>query len=232
MAASKPSDSPWGELPPESTEFGFPLYLNLTEYIADTDEWWRYDDDVSSALYQWCQDNLVGDSSEGYVPITEDTKIYINGGLVDEIIMDLGTYYIYGASLPFAEVGFYGYELFGIGAKFPIQTTLQFPLYIYFDECEELWGGKECIINGDFSELARYLNECAIAYGEKESTVGENYLHRLEGDGLSKIGKIYIEDQPLVQVIVYSIYDLYAEYSTEDYSGQITMNHVNGNSLR
>ena len=128
MAASKPSDSPWGELPPESTEFGFPLYLNLTEYNADMDEWVRYGDDMSPALYKWCNDNLVGDSSEGYVPITEDTKIYINGGLVDEIIMDFGTYYIYGASLPFAYVVFDYDNLYGYGAKLPssggIETTL------------------------------------------------------------------------------------------------------------
>ena len=98
MAAvsQNPSDNPWEDLPPESTEFGFPLYLNLTEYDANMDEWYRTEDSISTALYEWCKQNFVnqgGDGTiEGYVPLTADTKIYINGGLIEEIYKDSGNY--------------------------------------------------------------------------------------------------------------------------------------------
>lgn len=222
------SDNPWGDLPPESTEFGFPLYLNLTEYYAEYDEWQREPDDISEALAQWCCDNLIGSMTEGYVPLTEDTKIYINGGLVDEIKMEFGGCEMYGENLPFenATLGMDGW-LYGYGAKFPssggIETTLQFPLYIYFDECDETWFIKTCYAEGDFSELASYLKDCAFAYGEKS-----DYAYILSGERLSKIGEIYIEDEPLTSVYCYENYEFYAEYTTENYSGQILAHEVNG----
>lgn len=125
MAAvsQNPSDNPWEDLPPESTEFGFPLYLNLTEYDANMDEWYRTEDSISTALYEWCKQNFVnqgGDGTiEGYVPLTADTKIYINGGLIEEIYKDSGNYYMTGSKLPFEEVYVSKYYMAGSGAKLP-----------------------------------------------------------------------------------------------------------------
>lgn len=127
MAAvsQKSSDNPWGDLPPESTEFGFPLYLNLTEYDAMSDEWYRTEDSINTDLYEWCEQNFVeqdfvDSSASGYVPLTADTKIYINGGLVEEIYKDSGNYWMTGSKLPFEEVYVdVGGYMAGYGAKLP-----------------------------------------------------------------------------------------------------------------
>lgn len=127
MAAvnQKSSDNPWEDLPPESTEFGFPLYLNLTEYDANNDEWYRTEDSISRALFEWCEQNLVKQEVdnpmiEGYVPLTADTKIYINGCLIEEIYKDSGNYYMTGSKLPFEEVYVNPeYYMSGSGAKLP-----------------------------------------------------------------------------------------------------------------
>lgn len=221
MVQQQKNDNPWGDLPPESTEFGFPLYLNLTVYDANTDEWWREEDDVSSALYQWCEENLVGDDTDSYVPLSDDTKIYINGGLVDEIIKNMGTYYLSGASLPFYEVAFTG-SLYGFGAKFPIQTTLQFPLYIYFDECEQIRVNTTCYAYGDFSELRRYLIECAERYGTKV----DDYRYMDEA-AISQIGEIYIEDERL-NILIYDYGTDEVNYHTATYVGFILANKIVG----
>jgi hypothetical protein len=127
MAAAnlKSSNNPWEDLPPESTGFGFPLYLNLTKYDADNDEWYRTENSISTALYEWCEQNFVEQKDDfstivGYVPITADTKIYINGGLIEEIYKDSGNYYMTGSKLPFenAYVSSWGY-MAGSGAKLP-----------------------------------------------------------------------------------------------------------------
>ena len=226
MAASKPSDNPWGELPPESTEFGFPLYLNLTEYEPIYDEWWRFGDEVSLAFYDWCMNNQIGNMDEGYVPLSDDTKIYINGGMVDEIIVGLGAFYLYGSSLPFDEVVFGSGDLYGVGAKLPssggIQTTLQFPLYIYFDECEELWVNTTCYAEGDFSELKRYLIECAERYG---TTDGDYRI--MDEEAISRIGEIYIEDERPVE-LTYNYETGDVSYKTATYIGIISATRIDG----
>lgn len=108
-----------------------------------------------------------------------------------------------------------------------IETTLQFPLYIYFDYCEEIWNLKNCSVYADFSELARYLTECTLAYGEKiGSEMGGTYC--LKGENLSKIGEIYIEDKPIEEVYIYLDYDSYVECSTEDYRCSIEKHYVTG----
>jgi hypothetical protein len=119
-ASQKLSDNPWGDLPPESTEFGFPLYLNITEYDASYGSWVREYDEIGRSFTTWCGHNCVYDSfGGGYVPITEETKIYINGGLVDEILFDSGNYLLYGENLPFDEVSVDTGWLYGYGAKLP-----------------------------------------------------------------------------------------------------------------
>lgn len=122
MAAvnQKSSDNPWEDLPPESTEFGFPLYLNLTEYDASYGSWVREKDEIGRSFTTWCSKNAVIDEfGGGYVPITEETKIYINGGLVDEILFDFGSYLLYGENLPFDEVIADTGLIYGYGAKLP-----------------------------------------------------------------------------------------------------------------
>ena len=232
MAAvsQKSSDNPWGDLPPESTEFGFPLYLNLTEYDAMSDEWYRTEDSVSEALSQWCEENLIGNELNGYVHLSDETQIYINGGLIEEIYWDAGNYYMTGSKLPFEEVYVtsWGY-MAGSGAKLPpsdgIETTLSFPLYIYFDYCEDMaWVGKFCEVNGDFSELHRYLSECCKVCGENEYD-----LYVLTGESLSKIGEIYIEDEPLTYVSWSVAYGL--EFNTETYLGVISHNNINADTM-
>lgn len=78
-----------------------------------------------------------------------------------------------------------------------IETTLQFPLYIYFDYCESpFWGGVECYTDGDFSELVRYLIECVKTFGEQQ-IASDKIIYKLNQETISKIGEIYIEDYPL-----------------------------------
>ena len=136
MAAvsQKSSDNPWGDLPPESTEFGFPLYLNITEYDNSYGNWRREIDEINQSFSVWCSDNCVYDDTflSGYVPVTEETKIYINGGLVEEILFDFGSYILHGENIPFDEVILDAGELYGYGAKLPSSGDGSFGKEIQF----------------------------------------------------------------------------------------------------
>lgn len=67
-------------LPPESTTFAFPLYLNTTMDLGDG-TYGRDADDISMAFFEWCENNQEDGKVEEEVAIniTDDTPIYING---------------------------------------------------------------------------------------------------------------------------------------------------------
>ena len=104
-----------------------------------------------------------------------------------------------------------------------IETTLQFPLYIYFDECESLWVNTTCYADGDFSELKRYLIECAERYGTKV----DDYRY-MDEEAISQIGEIYIEDERLNTLVYYYGMDE-INYSTATYIGFISATLIDGN---
>ena len=86
-AESGGGDLPSDGLPPESTSFGFPLYLNITTLDYEDDsiaEYMRPVDDVSNAFYDWLFSNKDSNDADGLVNIG-DNEIYINGCLVTEV---------------------------------------------------------------------------------------------------------------------------------------------------
>lgn len=115
-AESGGEDLPSDGLPPESTSFGFPLYLNITKYADETDGFIEYErghDDVSEAWYDWLVEkggDIIG--GEGDIDIG-DNEIYINGCRVTAVDYSWGSYLIYFKTPPFYEVfiddtGLYG----------------------------------------------------------------------------------------------------------------------------
>lgn len=76
------------DLPAESTSFGFPLYLNVTEFGYE-DEWERgykrQADDIGRELYQWLYDKIREYGLNEYVfePLE---SIYINGDRVYSVL--------------------------------------------------------------------------------------------------------------------------------------------------
>ena len=101
-----------------------------------------------------------------------------------------------------------------------IETTLQFPLYLYFDYCGEMWGYETCDAWGDFTELHRYLTECITAYG-----VVDDYGNiEIFKDSISQVGEIYIEDVS----IYYLCLDIRGElaFYAGDWAGYIYADHI------
>ena len=47
-----------------------------------------------------------------------------------------------------------------------IETTLQFPLYLYFDYCEETFFGVYCYGSGDYAELNRLIKFAVETFGD------------------------------------------------------------------
>lgn len=86
-------DDIFGELPPESTSFEFPLYLNITELDyedADCKEYIRNSaDDIIVQLTNWFDANYrVHNSYDGsweYINLDESHQIYINGSLITQL---------------------------------------------------------------------------------------------------------------------------------------------------
>jgi hypothetical protein len=123
-ANMKGGEIDFGELPPESTEFAFPLYLNIIELdyeSADHYEYIREGDEISASLCTWFFDNAIydGNTYEDYwyidmgetnqiyingVPVTKIEKyefeteiaLYVSGGVFDEVTIDSDVYSLYG----------------------------------------------------------------------------------------------------------------------------------------
>lgn len=120
-------DDIFGELPPESTSFEFPLYLNITELDYEDADYKEYirniDDDIIVQLTNWFDANYrVHNSYDGsweYINLDESHQIYINGSLITQLKRQPWTTAIecFPAPSPFtecfAELGF----LYGIVYK-------------------------------------------------------------------------------------------------------------------
>ena len=84
-----------------------------------------------------------------------------------------------------------------------IETTLQFPLYIYFDYCEEFLGLTHCYGSGDYAELKRLIKFVVETYGKDSG----QYYRYVDEATLDELGlEIYVEGE---KVRSFSI-----EYST------------------
>lgn len=82
-------DDIFGEIPPESTEFGWPLYITIPfkgpgvayiEYLKESNE-------ITQQLLQWVRDNNVEEGSP-WMPeyCAYPPELYINGILVNTMI--------------------------------------------------------------------------------------------------------------------------------------------------
>lgn len=97
-------DDYFGEIPPESTSFTFPLYLTIP-YVGTNDGWreyYREADGISEALKEWFFANA--EVSEGMFAreyLIDDPDIYINGEKCSEMWCEVSL----GI---FADIYFYG----------------------------------------------------------------------------------------------------------------------------
>lgn len=105
-----PSDG----LPPESTSFGFPLYLNVVDLDYEDSyglEYVREGDDISMSFCNWIKDQYQDNS----VIYFGDNEIYINGSRVTRIYDGTSEYSITLNDQIFDELymyndgSFYGY---------------------------------------------------------------------------------------------------------------------------
>lgn len=109
----------FGELPPESTEFVFPLYINITEFIYDYGdelEYFREQDEILDFLEEYFWNNCENHDYSYELELTNDCQIYINGSPISTLYKPLGgTEIIFNpAPSPFREVmieegGLWGY---------------------------------------------------------------------------------------------------------------------------
>ena len=111
-------DEYFGEIPPESTEFGWPLYITVpfTEYDNGR-IYLKEDDALITGLWQWCDENkeLLYDDffQQGY--ISYPPELYINGVKVDEIynVYEFGQYMnSYAISSRWYEMSFDDYRMY------------------------------------------------------------------------------------------------------------------------
>ena len=70
-----------------------------------------------------------------------------------------------------------------------IETTLQFPLYIYFDYCEESFWGGYCYGEGDYAELNRLIKFVVETFGYDSGFNIVLYEEKLDELGL----EIYVD---------------------------------------
>jgi len=107
-AESGGGDLPSDGLPPESTSFGFPLYLNITTLGYEDDsiaEYMREQDNINDAFFDWLYENRVSTDMTGRVNIG-DNEIYINGCRVTEIkYSSFSDFHLYFDNPPFDDVG-------------------------------------------------------------------------------------------------------------------------------
>lgn len=119
-AESGGGDLPSDGLPPESTSFGFPLYLNITKYSYEDDaaiEYYREADDISSAFIDWLNDNpIISGGMAGYVDFGSN-EIYINGCLVSAIIRIANVFEFDFKTPPFDGVSLDEFAMYGTNFK-------------------------------------------------------------------------------------------------------------------
>ena len=110
----------FGELPPESTRFEFPMYLNLTKLDFEDEDYYEYlreDDDITIQLYDWFEANAEYNkwTQYEYINLDDTCQIYINGVAIRSLIRDEMTEEIFfmDAPAPFDSVylkyGLWGY---------------------------------------------------------------------------------------------------------------------------
>ena len=98
--AKKPSggggatyDDYFGEIPPESTSFGFPLYITVPfeGYIDSSRCYERTADNISLQLFEWANENkVVVDEVSGMVSYEAyPDNLYLNGRKVKYMITDV-----------------------------------------------------------------------------------------------------------------------------------------------
>lgn len=119
-AESGGGDLPSEGLPPESTSFGFPLYLNITTYSYEDDaviECYREIDDISRAFIDWLNDNtIISGGVGGYVDFGSN-EIYINGCLVSAITSVTNIFLFDFKTPPFDEVILDEFAMCGVNYK-------------------------------------------------------------------------------------------------------------------
>ena len=94
MMAKKPSggggatyDDYFGEIPPESTSFGFPLYITVPfeGYMGDNRYYNRTADNISLQLFEWANENKVVVDESFFMVAYEayPDNLYLNGRKVE-----------------------------------------------------------------------------------------------------------------------------------------------------
>lgn len=116
--------------PPESTSFGFPLYLNTELY--EINEQWAYrerdpdKDSIVADFREWLDNNLEGDVLGEEVPLigTYGYEVFIDGNEVESCYYDVGTYYMPFKNAPIKYDGWQAFE-----AMVTVLDTLGVDLY-------------------------------------------------------------------------------------------------------
>lgn len=107
-AESGGEDLPSEGLPPESTSFGFPLYLNITKFAAEYDDYIEYErgeDDIINAFIDWLEERESNDGGGSGTVNIGDNEIYINGCRVTEVeLAAFQDFMFYFKNSPFDEV--------------------------------------------------------------------------------------------------------------------------------
>lgn len=94
MMAKKPSggggatyDDYFGEIPPESTSFGFPLYITVPfeGYVGEHRYYQRAADNISLQLFEWANENkvVVDETFNATSYEVYPDNLYINGRKVE-----------------------------------------------------------------------------------------------------------------------------------------------------
>lgn len=119
------------EVLPESTEFGFPLYLNTTVTYDEGyyQERSRAGDKILEDFYQWFEDNKVriGSTTDQEIPseLLETNPIYIDGNRVVSIYMSA-----FGCNIGFENNMYNDKTIYTLDFSF---SSTELVMYIYFD---------------------------------------------------------------------------------------------------
>ena len=102
--------------PPESTSFGFPLYLNTELDMIEGEYATRQrdpnKDSIVTDFKEWLDNNLEGDVLGGEVPLvgTHGYEVFIDGNEVESCYYDFGNYYLPFKNAPIEYDGWKAYE--------------------------------------------------------------------------------------------------------------------------